>query len=203
MKLGRSERPTCHKHSIYPSRKTRKDKEAFVLVAPHSVSRYGKILQLHHSAAKLYLCYPSPDLLFDHVPLPVNIDIETLSYPSCLDERYIFSSQSISLFQFLYLYLVTSSVNKSQMHILLEVLLKPLILVTCLLAPSTLILQGNGGTYPPHGVVTLNDRGPYVVITTWTIMCLMVLARLARLRTQRDTDQQWIIGDRRDGQSIN
>ena len=51
--------------------------------------------------------------------------------------------------------------------------------------PSTLVFHSNGGTYPPHGNITDNDHGPYVVVSIWIFECLAVLALLARLGTRR------------------
>lgn len=50
--------------------------------------------------------------------------------------------------------------------------------------PKELHFHSNGGTYPPHGLITANDHGPYVVVTTWIMMCLMSLALIARLATR-------------------
>ena len=52
--------------------------------------------------------------------------------------------------------------------------------------PSTLNFHSNGGTYPPHGVISPNDHGPIVVVTTWVMMCLMSLTLIARLVTRHD-----------------
>ncbi|KAL9014490.1 MAG: hypothetical protein Q9173_000870 [Seirophora scorigena] len=52
--------------------------------------------------------------------------------------------------------------------------------------PSTLEFDSNGGTYPPHGLITPGDHGPFVVVTTWVKMCLMVLTLAARLATRRN-----------------
>lgn len=51
--------------------------------------------------------------------------------------------------------------------------------------PSALNFHSNGGTFPPHGLITANDHGPYVVVTTWIMMCIMMLAVLTRLATRR------------------
>ena len=59
--------------------------------------------------------------------------------------------------------------------------------------PSTLEFHSNGGTYPPHGLITPGDHGPYVVVTTWIMMCLTVLALLARLGTRRNLSKDNII----------
>ena len=59
--------------------------------------------------------------------------------------------------------------------------------------PPTLKFHNNGGTYPPHGNITLNDHGPYVVVTTWIFMCLSVLALCARLGTRRNLGKDNII----------
>ena len=55
--------------------------------------------------------------------------------------------------------------------------------------PEHLTFHGNGGSYPPHGVVTADEHGPYVVVTSWIMMCLMVLSVLARLATRRSLVQ--------------
>lgn len=59
--------------------------------------------------------------------------------------------------------------------------------------PSTLEFHSNGGTYPPHGLITPNDHGPFVVVTTWVTMCLMFLTLAARLGTRRNLSQDNII----------
>ncbi|KAL8900819.1 MAG: hypothetical protein Q9207_005510 [Kuettlingeria erythrocarpa] len=50
--------------------------------------------------------------------------------------------------------------------------------------PATLAFQGNGGTYPPHGIITAIDHGPAVVVATWILMCLMALGVIARFGTR-------------------
>ena len=52
--------------------------------------------------------------------------------------------------------------------------------------PKQLSFHGNGGSYPPLGVITASDHGPAVVVTTWIMMCLMGLSVLARLGTRRN-----------------
>ncbi len=52
--------------------------------------------------------------------------------------------------------------------------------------PSALDFHSNGGTYPPHGLITPDNHGPRVVVTTWIMMCLMCLTLIARLGTRRD-----------------
>lgn len=47
--------------------------------------------------------------------------------------------------------------------------------------PSTLSFTSNGGSFPPHGVITVNDHGPYVVVANWIFMCMMVLTVATRL----------------------
>ena len=59
--------------------------------------------------------------------------------------------------------------------------------------PDQLIFHGNGGTYPPHGVITPDDHGPYVVVTTWIFTCLAVLSVIARFGTRRSPDVDNII----------
>ena len=53
--------------------------------------------------------------------------------------------------------------------------------------PSALNFHSNGGTYPPHGLITPDNHGPRVVVTTWIMMCLMSLTLIARLATRRDS----------------
>lgn len=36
--------------------------------------------------------------------------------------------------------------------------------------PATLHFDSKGGTYPPYGIITANDHGPYVIATTWIMM---------------------------------
>lgn len=50
--------------------------------------------------------------------------------------------------------------------------------------PTTLTFQGNGGSYPPHGIITAIDNGLAVVVTTWILMCLMALGVIARFGTR-------------------
>ena len=59
--------------------------------------------------------------------------------------------------------------------------------------PSTLNFHSNGGTYPPHGLITPDNHGPRVVVTTWIMMCLMSLTLIARLVTRRDLGKGNII----------
>lgn len=56
--------------------------------------------------------------------------------------------------------------------------------------PDNLEFHGNGGSYPPHGVITATYHGPSVVVATWIMMCLMGLAVIARFETRHtfDTD---------------
>lgn len=55
--------------------------------------------------------------------------------------------------------------------------------------PSTLDFHSNGGTYPPHGIITANNHGPIVVVVTWVMMCLMALTLIARLGTRRNVSK--------------
>lgn len=50
--------------------------------------------------------------------------------------------------------------------------------------PDVLEFHGNGGSFPPHGTITASDHGPAVVVATWIMMCLMVLAVIARFGTR-------------------
>lgn len=52
--------------------------------------------------------------------------------------------------------------------------------------PDHLIFNGNGGSYPPHGLITASDHGPAVVVATWIMVCLMGLAVIARFGTRQD-----------------
>lgn len=54
--------------------------------------------------------------------------------------------------------------------------------------PNTLVFHGNGGSYPPHGIITASDHGPAVVVATWIMMCLMGLAVTARFGTRSNID---------------
>ena len=56
--------------------------------------------------------------------------------------------------------------------------------------PSDLSFSSNGGSYPPHGVITTQDHGPYVVVTDWIFMCIMVLSVATRLGTRAKTLHQ-------------
>ena len=51
--------------------------------------------------------------------------------------------------------------------------------------PAKLTFHGNGGTFPPYGIITSDDHGPFVVVTTWTMICLSVLALSVRVGTRR------------------
>lgn len=48
-----------------------------------------------------------------------------------------------------------------------------------------LTFHGNGGTFPPHGIITNDDHGPFIVVTTWTMICFSALALSARVGTRR------------------
>lgn len=50
--------------------------------------------------------------------------------------------------------------------------------------PDHLIFNGNGGSYPPHGLITAENHGPAVVVATWIMVCLMGLAIIARFGTR-------------------
>lgn len=52
--------------------------------------------------------------------------------------------------------------------------------------PPKLSFSGNGGYYPPHGTITPNDHGAYVVVTSWIMMCLTGLSVLSRLSMRRN-----------------
>ena len=51
--------------------------------------------------------------------------------------------------------------------------------------PEQLVFKGNGGTYPPHGIITASDHGPVVVTFNWIMFSLTGLAVVARLGTRR------------------
>ena len=51
--------------------------------------------------------------------------------------------------------------------------------------PDVLKFHGNGGSFPPYGTITASDHGPAVVVATWIMMCLMVLAVISRFGTRR------------------
>lgn len=53
--------------------------------------------------------------------------------------------------------------------------------------PEHLSFSGNGGSFPPHGRITTNDHGPYVVIVSWVLICVMVLSVVTRLGTRVKT----------------
>lgn len=55
--------------------------------------------------------------------------------------------------------------------------------------PDHLVFHGNGGTYPPHGLITASDHGPAVVVATWIMVCLMGLAVIARTGTRPELDR--------------
>ena len=52
--------------------------------------------------------------------------------------------------------------------------------------PDTLVFKGNGGTFPPHGVITDIDHGASVVVASWIFMCLMALTVLARFGSRQN-----------------
>ena len=54
--------------------------------------------------------------------------------------------------------------------------------------PDELVFQGNGGSFPPHGIITASDHGPAVVVANWIMICLMGLAVLARFGSRRTFD---------------
>ena len=54
--------------------------------------------------------------------------------------------------------------------------------------PDELVFHGNGGSYPPHGIITASDHGPAVVVASWIMVCLMGLALLARFGSRRTLD---------------
>ena len=53
--------------------------------------------------------------------------------------------------------------------------------------PPSLSFSSNGGSFPPHGVITPDDHGPYVVVANWIMMCIMVLTVATRLGTRSRT----------------
>ena len=50
--------------------------------------------------------------------------------------------------------------------------------------PDVLEFHGNGGSFPPYGKITASDHGPAVVVVTWIMMCLMILAVISRFGTR-------------------
>lgn len=52
--------------------------------------------------------------------------------------------------------------------------------------PDKLVFHGNGGTFPPHGVITAIDHRASVVVASWILMCLMVLTVIGRLGTRQN-----------------
>ena len=52
--------------------------------------------------------------------------------------------------------------------------------------PDELVFHGNGGTFPPHGVITATDHGALVVVASWILMCLMALTVIARVGTRQN-----------------
>ena len=54
------------------------------------------------------------------------------------------------------------------------------------LPDGNLVFHRNGGTFPPHGVITAIDHGPSVVVASWIFMCLQVLTVLARVGSRQN-----------------
>lgn len=54
------------------------------------------------------------------------------------------------------------------------------------LPDGNLVFHGNGGTFPPHGVITAIDHGPGVVVASWIFMCLQALTVLARVGSRQN-----------------
>ena len=52
--------------------------------------------------------------------------------------------------------------------------------------PDELVFHGNGGTFPPHGVITSIDHGAGVVVASWIFTCLMALTVIARVGTRQN-----------------
>ena len=52
--------------------------------------------------------------------------------------------------------------------------------------PDELVFHGNGGTFPPHGVITSIDHGASVIVASWIFMCLMALTVIARVGTRQN-----------------
>lgn len=52
------------------------------------------------------------------------------------------------------------------------------------LLPSTLSFTSNGGSFAPHGIITVDDHGPYIVVANWIFMCIVVLTSITRLATR-------------------
>ena len=55
--------------------------------------------------------------------------------------------------------------------------------------PDVLEFHGNGGSFPPYGKITAIDHGPAVVVATWIMMCLMVLAVISRFGTRHNFEK--------------
>ena len=55
--------------------------------------------------------------------------------------------------------------------------------------PDVLEFHGNGGSFPPYGTITASDHGPAVVVATWIMMCLMVLAVISRFGTRHNFEK--------------
>ena len=55
--------------------------------------------------------------------------------------------------------------------------------------PDVLEFHGNGGSFPPHGTITASDHGPAVVVATWILISLMVLAVISRFGTRHTFDK--------------
>ena len=56
--------------------------------------------------------------------------------------------------------------------------------------PEDLSFNENGGTYPPHGIITASDHGPAVVVATWIMMCLMGVAVIARFGSRHNLGEK-------------
>ena len=50
--------------------------------------------------------------------------------------------------------------------------------------PDELSFHGNGGSFPPHGVITATDHSATVVVATWILMCMMAVTMTARFGTR-------------------
>ena len=46
----------------------------------------------------------------------------------------------------------------------------------------------NGGQFPPHGLITDVDSGPYAVVVTWMFASISMLAVAVRILTRRSTN---------------
>ena len=52
--------------------------------------------------------------------------------------------------------------------------------------PNELVFHGNGGAFPPHGIITAIDHGASVIVASWILMCLMAVTVIARVGTRQN-----------------